>query len=498
MSSPVSPRGRTAVLLIAVALFATGCGSRLTDAQISTDVALVGGGQQGYAGSQGDAGPGAANGGGSLAGPASSTGQPGGPAVAGGGSRTTATARGPVTAGSGTATGSGSGGGTSTGSGSGAGTGSGQGAGGAPGGDIVIGNVGDYSGLSSSSTAGGLRGTQIWVAAVNARGGINGHKVKLLVADAGGDGQRAKSFVQDFVENQHVVALVGSSAALSVAGWAGYVDGIKMPAIGGDCGAIYWNLHPMLFNQCPALQTSLYGILANGAATLGRGAAWGELYCVESPDLCGKLDSMANGGGLAVKAGLKPVYREGISLGQVDFTAQCLNLQNNGAQTVSVFADANTTQRVARACAQQNYRPLFLSGSIQAPATAPTSTGLENVSIMVQALPFAGGSGPAYDEFVQAVAKYAGDGAIGPGEMTGWTAGKLFERAIGLGGGSTTQQVLQGLYAMKNETLGGLSTPLTYVDGQPAPDTRCWFWMAAKNGAWTAPAGNKQFCWSGA
>ncbi|MCU1692672.1 MAG: hypothetical protein JWM64_1763, partial [Frankiales bacterium] len=368
---------------------------------------------------------------------------------------------------------------------------------GAPTGTLLLGNVGDYSGLSSSSTAGGLRGVQVWVQAVNAKGGISGRKVKLLVADAGGDGQRAKGFVQDFVESKKVTALVGSQAALSVNAWASYVDGKKVPAVGGECGAVYWNQHPMLFNQCPATETSLYGILANGVANKGKGAKWADLYCVESPDLCGKLDSLANQAGYAKKAGLAPVYRAGISLGQPDFTSECLNLRNSGAQVVSVFADANTTQRVARSCSQQNYKPVFLSGSIQAPSNAPTSAGLEDVELMVQTLPFSGVSTPAYAEYKAAVDKY-GDGQTGVGEMNGWVAGKLFERAVELGGGTTTAQVVAGLLKMKRETLGGLSTPLTYLAGKPAPDSLCWYRMQAKGGKWTAPGGAKPSCWSGA
>lgn len=479
---------RGLVLAVGLSLLATACGTRLNDSQIAADALKVSGtaAQAGGAGAAGGAG-GATSG-------AAASGTGGGLAAAGSGGGTT----GGAAAGSGT-TGSGGkgGGGSSTGSTGGSANGGGGGTtgGAAPGAPILLGNVGDYSGLASSSTAGELRGIQVWAAAVNAKGGVAGHPVKLQVADAGGDPQRGKSFVQDFVENKKVVALVGSAAALSVSGWAGYLDGKKVPAIGGDCGAVYWNQHPMLFNNCPATETSLFGILSNGVALAGKGAKWGELYCVESPDLCGKLDSLANQGGLAKKAGLTPVYRAGISITQPDFTSECLNLRNNGAQTVSVYADANSTLRVARACAQQNYHPLFMSGSIQAPTNAPSSPGLDTLSMMVQTIPFQGVSTPAYNEFKAAMGKYGGDGDIGTGELIGWLSGKIFEEAVKLGGGVSTAQILAGLYKFHKDNVGGLAAPITYLPGKPTPDSRCWFTMQAKGGKWTAPIGTKMRCW---
>lgn len=470
---PRTKHPRLNAVVAALCLLATtACGTRLSDEQIASEVlaARDGGGQAAADGS-------------------SAGGIDGGTADSG-------------TTRSGTGTSPRPGSGRTGSKGSAAGSRDGRGPAGAgekgdSGGEILIGNVGDYSGLASSSTAGGLRGMQVWVAATNAKGGIGGRKVRMIVADAGGDPQRGKSFVKDFVEDKKVVALVGSFAALSVSGWASYVDEKRVPAVGGDCAAIYWNQHPMLFNQCPATETVLYGILANGAGVAGKGAKWANLYCVESPDLCGKLDRLANEGGYAKKAGLNPVYRAGISLGQVDFTSECLNMRNRDVKAVSVWADISTLQRVARSCAQQNYRPLFLEGGATVPPNAPTSTGLGNMSAAMPALPFAGGSGPRFAEFEAAMKKYGGGDRIGSGEMTGWVAGKLFEDAVKRGGGATTAKILAGLYSMKGNTLGGLSTTLTFAKGKPSPDSRCWFTMQAKGGKWTTPVGNKTRCWSG-
>jgi branched-chain amino acid transport system substrate-binding protein len=45
-----------------------------------------------------------------------------------------------------------------------------------------------------------LEALQVWTASINARGGLNGHRVRLIVADDGGDPARSKALVQDAVE----------------------------------------------------------------------------------------------------------------------------------------------------------------------------------------------------------------------------------------------------------------------------------------------------------
>jgi len=59
--------------------------------------------------------------------------------------------------------------------------------------------------------------------------------------------------------------------------------------------------------------------------------------------------------------GLEVVYRGQISLGQPDFTAECLAARNAGAEMMILAADANTMTRVARSCAAAGYKPGYMS-----------------------------------------------------------------------------------------------------------------------------------------
>jgi hypothetical protein len=47
---------------------------------------------------------------------------------------------------------------------------------------------------------------------------------------------------------------------------------------------------------------------------------------------------------------------------------------------------------------------------------------------------------------------------------------------------------------VRNDTLGGLTQPLTFLENQPAKPLRCWFNIVITNGAWKALDGFKQHC----
>lgn len=59
----------------------------------------------------------------------------------------------------------------------------------------------------------------------------------------------------------------------------------------------------------------------------------------------------------------------------------------------------------------------------------------------------------------------------------------------------TTADILTGLGRVKNETLGGLSPPITFSPGQSsAPPVRCIYFELLSEQGWTAPRGSKYVC----
>ncbi len=64
-----------------------------------------------------------------------------------------------------------------------------------------------------------------------------------------------------------------------------------------------------------------------------------------------------------------------------------------------------------------------------------------------------------------------------------WTAGMLAVAADKfLTANPTSAEFFQGLWSIKNDTLGGLAPPLTFNQGAPATPSPCYFLMTIKNG----------------
>jgi branched-chain amino acid transport system substrate-binding protein len=151
--------------------------------------------------------------------------------------------------------------------------------------------------------------------------------------------------------------------------------------------------------------------------------------------------------------------------------------------------DSNTVERFAASCARQGYRPIISTGAASIADRFKENPNLSSMTASSNVFPYFQRGTPATDEFQDAVQRFK-PGPPGVGMATGWVAGKLFERAVQLGPPSaevTSETLLAGLWAMKDETLGGLTQPLTYVKGAPAVPSACWFHIRVINQAWASP-----------
>lgn len=363
------------------------------------------------------------------------------------------------------------------------------GGGGAP---IVIGTVGSYSGIGGASIGHVPLALRAWAASVNAKGGINGRKVRVIVYDDGNDGAKALSQVRDLVERQKAVAVLANMTP-TLYSYRSYIEKRKVPLIGGACNLDVWYESPMLFSQCSSYDSLIYGTAATGAK-LGKSKKWGAFVCQEA-DLCHEAEEKWFSKGYAKKAGLDPVYSARVSVAQPDFTSECLQARNADVGLLTVVADPNTVSRVAASCRRQGYSPQFLQVGSTVQASFVQEEGFSDLLLQPFSMPFAGVSTPAAEEFRSAWAAYGGSGVAGSAASIAWAAAKVFEKAARAAGDDRTSAgILKGLYTIKNDRIGGFTVPLTFRPGKPGVDAGCWFVMRAVNGKWTAPQGDRVDC----
>ncbi|MCA1846622.1 MAG: ABC transporter substrate-binding protein, partial [Actinobacteria bacterium] len=145
---------------------------------------------------------------------------------------------------------------------------------------IVLGHIGDYSGLIGTLMKGGEVTAQVVARYVNDNGGLDGHPIKVIVGDAGGDPARALSLVRDMVENKGAIAMFGTLMVFSGYGPRDYLEQHKIPIIGGDGTTNAWLESPMYFTSSANFPGISYGAI-KGLADLGKKKV-AILYCVEA------------------------------------------------------------------------------------------------------------------------------------------------------------------------------------------------------------------------
>ena len=361
---------------------------------------------------------------------------------------------------------------------------------------VKLGSIGTLSGPLGKPALAILSGFQIWQQHINAAGGVNGHPVNLVVADDGGDPARHRSLHQKLVEQDHVLAFVQNFEVISRnKATIDYLNAKRIPVIGGEGSGDHYYQSPMYFPQAAAGDTILYTSIAGAAQyTVPKGKTkYGMLVCQEA-QLC--KDGERVWTEAAPKLGVQVVYTGRGSLAQPDFTAQCLAARNAGVEVLLLILDPNSILRMLASCSRQSYSPILgLTGS-EVEDQMRNDPNMDGALAMSSVFPYFQAGTPATDEFQAAIAKYGPQLARGVGPATGWTTGKLFEKvAAAMPEPPTTEAILRGLWSLSNDTLGGITQPLTFQEGQNSPrDPACWFAMQVSNKTWISPDGFQAHC----
>lgn len=357
---------------------------------------------------------------------------------------------------------------------------------------ILIGTIGSYTGSFPRLVSGAKYGVQAWADSVNASGGIDGRPIQLYAMDDQGSAATALSDAKTLITNDHVVAIVGEQSQ-NGAPWIPWVASQGIPIIGGNTYDTPTMTNPDFYDVGGNLLSTFYGIAALARKNGLKAAA---LYCAESP-ACAATPALLNG--LGKSLGVSVAYSAPVSQTAPDYTAQCQGLASSGAKSYTLAMAPQVFEKVVDQCVQQGY-----TGHVILPDTADdtlaSAPGFSGTQIVSSLVPAFIDSTPATQEFHAALKKYApqvGGPLVGLDEtvVSGWASGKLFQAAVQASGSTdiTPASLKKGLYALKGETLGGLTMPLTFTPGKPAPGN-CYFTYQIQNGNYAAPNGINPVC----
>lgn len=348
---------------------------------------------------------------------------------------------------------------------------------------IVVGMVCTCSGILGATIAPNEDVYKAWIKTVNTSGGINGHPVQLVAKDDAGNPATSLSDLNALLA-QHVTVIVDLSIVDQA--WAKTVEDARVPVIGAEVTEAPFYSNPDFFpvgETIDALPAAFATVAKEAGAT-----RLGNFYCAEAP-ICSETISAISA--YAPKVGTSLVYNAAISATAPNYTAQCVAAKQANVQAI-LNGDADAVmERVAHDCSLQGYNPIYVSSGEAYDVTMSSSPGIKNNSwYESNDLPFFVDN-PAIKAMDTAVNKYYPGLVDKPNLWTGvsdetWASGLLLEDAVKAGNLSaqatpSSAEILRGLNSIKDDTLEGLSPPLTFTAGQPHP-VHCWFTFQVRNG----------------
>ena len=350
---------------------------------------------------------------------------------------------------------------------------------------IVIGTICSCSGVQAAALGKSAEGIKAWTKKVNDGGGLNGHPVKLIVKDDGGDPAKALQAAKELVEEEKVVAIVGETSVADAA-FQKYVEGKKIPVVGGLAPEKTFLVSPFFFASGTSSVVTTYGMMKE--AKVAGASKFGTLYCAESP-VCAEVDGLGQAFGQVVGVD----WESGkISATQPNYTAQCLSMKDLGVDALFLAHNSTVGVRAAADCAKAGYQPRLVS---QLNAVAPdvlASADFDGALFTGANAAQTDENVPGIKEFRAALESYESGLTDDPQfnilVLQSWAGAKLFEAAAAhskLTPDSTPADVLAGLYALKDETLDGIAAPLNFTAGKPGFPS-CYFVSTVEKGALVA------------
>lgn len=356
--------------------------------------------------------------------------------------------------------------------------------------EIVLGTIGSYSSPQGGTVAGAADVMAAWVEMVNGTGGIDGHRVRLVTKDDAGDPGKALTLVKEMVQRDKVAAIVGASSFVD-ATWAKYVEGRGVPVIGGSPYGLPMLTNPSFFSVGTNVVAQRYGMVVE-AKRLGDKFA--NLYCAEAP-ICASGATLDQA--FAPRLGVDTPLMQKVSASQPNYSAVCKAVKDSGVQSYTITHSSAIGIRIAETCRDQGVTAINLTTGGEADNAWLTRPKLDRTRNVELAAPYFDASSEGTKGYRDFVAEHLPDFGVkdGPGPQYAYIGAKLFEAAVKAAPADkvTAETVKQGLYSLKGETLGGLTAPLTFEEGQPTANN-CWFISEIKDGRWTAPQGVKYEC----
>jgi branched-chain amino acid transport system substrate-binding protein len=325
-----------------------------------------------------------------------------------------------------------------------------------------------------------------WRDYVNAHGGINGHPVETIFENTALQPATAIADAKTLIAD-HVIAIMNWDP--NGAAWGPLAAAAHIPVFDeeGSINAAALT-DPNFFTVGPTLQSGVYGqayaAKAAGAKSLG-------VFYDTSCTACSQALPSLKAGAQSLGMSFGPVL--GFSATAPSYAAQCLAAENAHAAAIDFLGAGN---QVIDSCAAQGYKPIWVVSSVTITNSMRADPAFNNSIGSNGAFPWFLNV-PQTAAFRAAMKQYLPDFTAlqyPAAASLGWSSAIAFQAAAAhVGNTPTSQDIYNGLYSFKNETLGGLVPPVTFVKGKPTIG-KCFYVVGIKNGQFVSPDGLTPVC----
>ncbi|MGW4824059.1 ABC transporter substrate-binding protein [Streptomyces sp. NPDC004227] len=336
---------------------------------------------------------------------------------------------------------------------------------------IKIGYGASMSGPQATNGLGAKAVAHAWQEYTNSHGGVNGHPVEIEVVDTKNTVPGATSVAKQFLNDDSVDAIFLTDLVAEGAMKELFTNTPVAIISGGGSSDLLWSALPGVFQDVSGSNYTVKAYANQAKAAGGKNFGWAA---------CAEVAVCQENGGKAMSyaqsIGMKGVGTQLISASASDYTAECLSFIGDGADAIAFNIGFATGTRFASDCLQQGYTGIFsvINSGFDQTAFGKVpgfrSTGGTN------GFPWWSQAEPV-KTYRDAMAKYSPDGIWTSGNSTAiWSSFELLKKALETAKPSkiTRQTVMDAMYTVKDETLGGLlPEPITFTKGQPSKPVGC-------------------------
>lgn len=319
--------------------------------------------------------------------------------------------------------------------------------------ELLIGQTTAVTGPVAASVGETLVGEHLYLDAVNAKGGVNGEKIKLITLDDKFEPKLAGENAQRLIEQDNVLALFMSRATPHTQAILPYLAKNGIVLIAPSTGAMVFHqpVNPFVFNVRPSYQVETEGAVEQlNTMTLSR------LAVVHVDDSFGE-DCLAGAMRGFEKIGLKPVAVIKADRDNPDYASIVPQLLKANTQAVIWIGSSMAVSGGVKAVRKAGSPMLVVTASNNASGgfikqLGDTASGV----IVTQVFPNERSMSYPINREASALAKDKGV-TLTPQMMEGFAAAKVLVEGLRRAGPKPTREkILAALDSMNSYDLGGL------------------------------------------